>query len=95
MLNDGLMASLGPRQEASSSSYSQIPQTGYLLFDNAPSSQAVMKKLREFSQSLRASSNHQDLALTEEQSSSGLEHLIAWYGHNAASSTMLLTCLHM
>lgn len=72
----------GHSQAASSSIYSQIPQTGYLLFDNAPSSQAILKKLREFSQSLRASSNHKDLALTEEQSSSGLDHLVARYGHS-------------
>ena len=79
------------RQEAPSSSYRQTPQTGYLLFDNAPSSQAVLKKLREFSQTLGASSDHQNLALTEEQSGAGLEHLIARHGHTCCNVNYIIT----
>lgn len=69
----------GLAQEASSSSFSHIPQTTYLLFDNPVNSPAVLKKFREFSQTLAASSDNKHLELSQEQSSSGLDGLIARY----------------
>lgn len=73
-------------QDGASSSSRHIPQTGYLLFDNAPSSQGLLKKLREFSQALAASEDSKSLALSQDQASSGLDHLMARACAAASSS---------
>ena len=69
--------SAGRNQQAGTSGSSRIPQTGYLLFDNAPNSQALLKKLREFNQTLAASTDTQAISLSQEQSTSALDHLVA------------------
>ncbi|KAL3142952.1 hypothetical protein ABBQ38_003237 [Trebouxia sp. C0009 RCD-2024] len=81
----------GRRQDTPSSIYSHFPQSGYLLFDNAPSSQAFLKKLTEFNETLTASSDHQHLSLSKEQSSSGLDGLIARACAGASGSKANLT----
>ncbi len=62
-----------------STSFSHIPQSGFELFGKALNSQAVLKKLREFSQTLAESDASQGLSLSEEQAGSGLDHLVARY----------------
>jgi hypothetical protein len=62
-----------------STSSSHIPQSGFELFGKALNSQAVLKKLREFSQILAESCTTHGLSLSQEQAGSGLDHLIARY----------------
>ena len=77
MLNHAPAA--GSHQQQASSTTSHIPASSYLLFDNAPNTQAVLKKLREFNQALAASDDTKELSLSKEQSASGLDHLVARY----------------
>ena len=62
-----------------STSFSHIPKSAFELFGKALNSQAVLKKLREFSQTLAESDTSQGLSLSQEQAGSGLDHLIARY----------------
>ncbi|KAL0051183.1 hypothetical protein WJX82_003205 [Trebouxia sp. C0006] len=69
-----------------STSSSHIPQSGFELFGKALNSQAVLKKLREFSQTLAESDASQGLSLSQDQAGSGLDHLIARTNAVASSS---------
>jgi len=69
---------VGSNPQTSTSS-SHIPQSGFELFGKALNSQAVLKKLREFSQTLAESDASQGLSLSQDQAGSGLDHLIARY----------------
>lgn len=78
---------VGSMQQQTSISSGHIPQTGYLLFDNAPNSQAMLKKLREFSQTLAASDASAGQSLSQDQSESGLHQLLTRYNSVSVSST--------
>lgn len=86
-LNCWVWSYVGSMQQQTSISSSHIPQTGYLLFDNAPNSQAMLKKLRELSQTLAASDASAGQSLSQDQSDSGLHQLLTRYYSVSVSST--------